>query len=242
MVAIRMDKIAQVASRIKAVEEAFDDRNATFQVAASDQYGRDPGTARGWHRRGYLPHFDGGEIPQHIVFRLADSLPFEVIDSIRQELCTQRDELGQPLSAESMRIRLLLLADKYLDQGRGSCVLRNPRAAGILQTALMHFDGVRYDLYDWCVMPNHVHVLIAPRGQWPLGKIVHSWKSFTANKINKALGVSGQLWMLDYFDRYVRNENHFGDIAEYIVHNPVSAGLCKRPWEWEWSSAFGRTV
>jgi REP element-mobilizing transposase RayT len=89
-------------------------------------------------------------------------------------------------------------------------------------------------------MPNHVHALLTPCPGWDLGKIVHSWKSYTANECNKLLGRSGAFWQKEGFDRYVRNEVHYYNAAAYIENNPVKAGLCKRPEDWPWSSAGWR--
>ena len=107
--------------------------------------------------------------------------------------------------------------------------------------ALKHFDGERYHLHAWCVMPNHVHVLVTPLGRHTLSSIVHSWKSHTANRANKRLGRRGAVWMPEYFDRAVRDERHFIAAVEYIENNPVQAGLCEQATDWEWSSAGDRT-
>src|SRR5215210_2316958 len=100
----------------------------------------------GWHSRGYLPHFDGGEISQFITFRLKDSLPLSVLDSWRRELGREDDaELRRRIEA-------------YLDQGRGNAFLREPAVAAIVERAMLHHDGKRYRLTAWVVMPNHVHL------------------------------------------------------------------------------------
>ena len=79
---------------------------------------------------------------------------------------------------------------------RGSCVLHDPKVAEIVQKALLNFEGDRYRLAAWCIMPNHVHVVLTPLGEHGLSDILHSWKSFTSNKINKAIGHKGPLWEL----------------------------------------------
>ena len=105
----------------------------------------------------------------------------------------------------------------------------------------MRFDGSRYRLLAWCVMPNHVHVLIEPVETLP--KIVQSWKSYTgrwalAHNAELGLGVpGGRFWMRDYWDRYIRDQRHLDAVVAYIHRNPVIAGLCDRPEEWMWSSA-----
>ena len=186
-------------------------------------------TEAGWHSRGYLPHFDGGEIAQTVTFRLADSLPQAVLERWKRELGSE--------SAATVDAILRRLVEHYLDQGYGSCRLRDARGAGMVQTCLLHSDGQRYRLSAWVVMPNHVHVLLTPDALWSLSEIMKSLKSFTSHEANKILDTRGQFWMEDYFDRYIRNESHFVAAIAYIENNPVKAGLCKRPSYWPFSSA-----
>ncbi|HEY7215578.1 MAG TPA: transposase, partial [Thermoanaerobaculia bacterium] len=104
--------------------------------------------------------------------------------------------------------------------------------------ALLHFDGQRYRVIAWCVMPNHVHGLIETRGGWPLARIVHSWKSYTSHAANQILGRSGDFWFREYHDRFIRDDQHFAKAVAYIEHNPVQARLISAREEWRWSSAW----
>jgi valyl-tRNA synthetase len=104
-------------------------------------------------------------------------------------------------------------------------VLKDEGAAKVVADALIHFDGERYDLGAWVVMPNHVHVVITPRGGHPVGDILHSWKSFTAHKINELLGRTGPFWQHESYDHIVRNERALYKIQEYIDRNPEKAGI-----------------
>nr|WP_277346221.1 transposase [Solimonas marina] len=124
----------------------------------------------------------------------------------------------------------------------GGCALRHPEVAGFVQRSFLHFHCERYHLHAWCVMPNHVHVLLEPLID--LASIVQGWKSFTARWISRnraALGLDipegGPVWMREYWDRYIRDEKHYGSVVDYIHQNPVRAGLCRSPEEWPWSSA-----
>jgi REP element-mobilizing transposase RayT len=186
----------------------------------------------GWHSRGYLPHFDGGEIAQTITFRLGDSLPRVVIERWKRQL--ESEALPDKDSVFRKRI------EAYLDQGYGACLLGKPRVAAMVQTSLLHFDGERYRLSAWVVMPNHVHLLLTPQDGWPLSRIMKDMKSFTSREANKLLGRRGQFWMEDYFDRYVRDAKHFANAIAYIENNPVKAGLVKTASEWHFSSAHFR--
>ncbi len=187
-----------------------------------------------WYSRGYLPHFEGTAVIQSITFRLADSLPQETLHRMEREIAG----LGNDEQGVERRKRI----EHWLDAGMGCCALRHPVCADLMQDTLLRFDGERYRLLAWCVMPNHVHVMIEPTH--PLGKIVQSWKSFTgrwavANSAKLNLGVSsGGFWMREYWDRFIRDERHYARAIDYIHQNPVAAGLCREPEEWRWSSAF----
>ena len=97
--------------------------------------------------------------------------------------------------------------------------------AELVQNAILHFDGERYRILAWCIMPNHVHVVVEPFDGRRLGAILHSWKSFTANKANLLVRRTGTFWHDDYFDRYMRDEDHLMRTTHYVEQNPVKAGL-----------------
>jgi putative transposase len=187
---------------------------------------------KGWHSRGYLPHLDSGDLHQAITFRLADALPRNVIDAWKRELVRQQH---QTHSKNTHHLRRKIA--RYEDAGHGCCLLRNPSCASIVQNALLHFDGIRYRLLEWCVMPNHVHVLIhCPAGS-NIGALVQSWKCFSSRCIKRLLPQNGSIWAHDYHDRYIRDQNHMTNIRNYIQQNPVAAGLCRSPEDWPWGSA-----
>jgi REP element-mobilizing transposase RayT len=185
----------------------------------------------GWHGRGYLPHFEGGEIAQTINLHLADCLPKRVLERWHQEIA--RDPT---INVSVVRKRI----ERYLDQGNGSCALRDKRVAKMVQDSLLHFNGERYCLSAWVVMPNHVHLLLTPKSLWPLSQIMKLFKSYTSHEANRILDRRGQFWMEDYFDRYVRDARHFANAISYIENNPVKAGLCQIASDWIFSSAWFR--
>ena len=185
-----------------------------------------------WHSRGYLPHFDRSEMAQFITCHLADSLPKHVLDRWKAELPNQDDIEQQIL----LRRRI----EKYLDQGYGAAYLKQPRVARMVQNSFLHFDGEKYRLFAWVVMPNHVHLLASALPEHSLSEIMHSFKSYTAHEANKMLRRTGQFWIEDYFDRYIRDEKHFVSTVRYIENNPVKAKLCAKPEDWPFSSAWFR--
>lgn len=188
--------------------------------------------AAGWHSRGYLPHFDGQAIPQHISIHLADAIPKEVIERWHREL-----NAG---NSTQDKILLQKRVDKYADQGFGHAYLKDERLAEMVQETLLRDDGKKYRLSAWVVMPNHVHLLLTRFESYELSDIMQALKSITAHRANKSLGRSGEFWMQEYFDRYIRNAKHYRKTIEYIENNPVKARLCRRPEEYRFSTAWFR--
>lgn len=113
--------------------------------------------------------------------------------------------------------------DRDLDEAHGSCILR--QHGEVVASALRHFDGERYTLHAWCVMPSHVHVLVHIARGADVPKILHSWKSWTAHQIGR-----GEIWRREYFDRVVRSPQELIDTRQYIRNNPAKAGLRNWPW------------
>ena len=180
---------------------------------------------KGWHSRGYLPHFDHPGLIQIITFRLKDALPSNLFETYADELaCLNGRERYQYF-------------ERHLDAGYGSCLLREPRIARVVEDALLYFDDKRYQLFAWVIMPNHVHVMIEMFPGYQMGKIIHSWKSFSAKQANKILKRNGAFWQPDYFDRFIRNYDHFKAAIEYIHNNPVRANIAVDPDDWQYSSA-----
>jgi HsdR family type I site-specific deoxyribonuclease len=180
------------------------------------------GTPEEWHARN-LPHRDKEGLIQFITFRLADSLPQDVIQQIESELKTIADK--------DKKVEKRKRYEKWLDNGYGCCALANPQMAQVMQDALKYHDGDRYNLLAWSIMPNHVHVLIKANSS--LIKIIQSWKSFTgkwalANNKKYNLGIlndADAFWIPEYFDRFIRDEDHFNNAIKYILENPKKANL-----------------
>jgi REP element-mobilizing transposase RayT len=191
-----------------------------------------PYLPHGWHSRGYIPHFDGGEILQFITFRLADSMPQELLARWRQELAHEPD-----IDIDAVLRKRI---EHYLDQGYGECHLRDARVAKTVQKSLLFFDGERYRLTAWVIMPNHVHLLLTPCAGQQLSNILQSLKSYTANEANKLLRRKGQFWQPESFDRWIRDADHFAKVIAYIETNPVQVRLCAKPDDWPFSSAWLR--
>jgi putative transposase len=214
-------------------------RNATLQRGMA---GPAPGGPR-WHSRGYVPHFESAGAIQHVTYHLADSLPAGILARLEGEL--------REMPAERRGMERRKRVEAWLDAGHGCCVLRQSAVAEMVQSSFLYFDGDRYRLYAWVVMPNHVHALFQPLEEWTLAKIVTSWKSFTGRRIAAYMDSVGRgsqagawrrqggkrVWQREYWDRAMRDERHFAAAVAYIHGNPVKAGLVERAEAWPWSSA-----
>ena len=115
---------------------------------------------------------------------------------------------------------------EYLDRGLGACVLRSAPLAQIVADSLLHFDGDRYQMGGFIVMPNHVHLLVGLIGDTEIEAQCYSWKKYTATQINRQLGRKGRFWQEESFDHLVRSPDQFDAICRYIAANGPSAHLC----------------
>jgi|HubBroStandDraft_6_1064221.scaffolds.fasta_scaffold08507_2 REP element-mobilizing transposase RayT len=186
--------------------------------------------------RGYLPHLETCRPTYFVTFRLADSLPRELLEQLQKErqALEKATQAAVDVPADHARISqlrtILQKAERCLDSGLGHCFMRDPRVAKIVADAIKHFEGERYHLLAWCVMPNHVHVVFSPLEDHTLETILHSWKSFSAEQANRLLGRTGRFWQREYFDHLVRNEASLRKIIQYVKDNPQRAGLHDWPW------------
>jgi REP element-mobilizing transposase RayT len=198
-----------------------------------------PATTPDWNtlaiRKGdNLPHWSCNHAIYHVSFRLSDSIPI----SKREEWLKEREDIlanarrqGRTLSEPEQKRLQYLYSEKietYLDSGQGECWLARAEIAAIVENALKHFDGQRYRLHAYCVMPNHVHVIVEPANGNELEAIIHSWKSFTANVANKILKRTGQFWQHEPYDHIIRNEREYCFQLQYVWDNPDKAGITAR--------------
>ena len=114
--------------------------------------------------------------------------------------------------------------ERWLDQGHGSCALRNPKIAQIVSDTLLHDHDKLYLLDSFVIMPNHIHLLVLLKNE-PLENLVQTWKSVSSHRINKTLNLTGTLWQKNYWDRLLRSEAHYHKTRKYIQANPVKAKL-----------------
>ena len=175
-------------------------------------------------RRG--PHWRQDGRLYFVTWRQADSLPREVRDQIqaeREQWLLRHGNLPLnelPKGTQEAYWRLFnRKTQERLDAGYGSCVLRNAEVLKVMTKALHHFHGTRYDLGSFAIAANHVHVIVAPKPGIDLSEVQHSWKSFTANKINELFDRTGPLWRSESYDRIVRDARELSRITAYILRH-----------------------
>jgi len=187
-----------------------------------------------------LPHWTQPGCWYFVTFRTADSLPAGVLRQLaaEHEAWLQRRSLGgaQPRTAAASRPAterntadarraFERIWQRYLDAGHGSCLLRSPRYRGVVCESLRHFDGKRYLLDAFVVMPNHVHAIVGTLPGSPLRTCCRNWKGFTAKRINRLRGATGPVWQADSYDRLLRGPEELARLRDYIDLNPRRAGL-----------------
>ena len=219
---------------------------------------------RGWHERGYLPHFDAPNITQFLTFNLDDAFPvqrraeWEVFlrppegarNSFRESGANPTDARNKfrtpATTANSAQSEFRRRLEAWLDRGYGECWLRREDVAALVEEKLLAGHDHEYALQAWVIMPNHVH-LVVDVWQTPLSRLVKKWKGATAVQANRLIGRAGHFWQEDYFDTFIRDVKHLAQAIRYVENNPAKAKFVRDPKAWRWSSArrrdgFGRLV
>jgi REP element-mobilizing transposase RayT len=198
-----------------------------------------------YHRN--LPHIQPPGSTFFVTFRLAGSLPRILLMELQAE--TQRlqaeierepDPVKRAARAYQEHKRFFGKWDQALDEGSGPDWLRNPAVAALIADSLHFHDGARYELIVYCIMPNHVHVVIRPllkdgEQYYSLAQIMHTMKGYTAGRANRLLGRTGAFWQHESYDHVVRDAGELDRIVAYVVNNPVKAGLVTEWQKWSWT-------
>lgn len=182
-----------------------------------------------------------------VTFRLYNSLPLAVIESLLQEAeALEKAFMNLPPSkrhreAYQAQKKMFAKWDAALDREQQTeRWLQRDDIAKVVADAMHYLDGRKYTLIAYCIMPNHVHVVFEPLLEKPeryytLGNIMQSLKGYTAWKANQILGRKGAFWQDESYDHVVRDEQELQRIVEYVLMNPVKAGLVTQPEDWKWS-------
>ncbi len=175
-----------------------------------------------------LPHWYQDGATYFVTFRLGDSIPREKLRvwmAEREEWLKRNPEPRTDEQWAEYAERFPDRLHEWLDAGMGSCLIGEPENGRVVADALGFFSGKRYHLGEWVVMPNHVHVIFQAIEPYKPKAILHSWKSYTSNEINKREGRSGELWQRESYDHLVRSPGELFHLSRYILDNPKKAGL-----------------
>lgn len=198
-----------------------------------------------------LPHWLQLGAAMFVTYRTIDSMPRQVVQRRREELVDQLQRYGieERLArrvVEFERVDHSLIHDlprknqrefrrkcdrlwhQALDECHGECELSDPSVAGIVSEAILYFDGVKYDVERFVIMPNHVHLIVQFRDDATLNVVGQSWLRYTARRVNKRRGKSGCFWQGEPFDHLIRSEAQFRYLQQYIADNPGKANLSDR--------------
>lgn len=178
--------------------------------------------------RRHMPHWQLDEGLYFVTWRLADSLPQALLRQWTEERRLWLQKHPKPwdrTTREEYRRAFPRRMDDWLDAGFGSCVLRDPKCAAITARIMRKFDGERYDIASFVIMPNHVHALFQLRGTTKFRPLLKAWKGASAREINKQTGRRGTLWQQESRDTSIRNPDHLVRSYAYILDNPEKAGL-----------------
>ena len=205
-------------------------------------------TKKIFYRR-HLPHHHSSGATLFVTWRLYGSIPRPVLESLldemqrikRQANTKPANERGSWLEQE--RKRAFAHWDAVLDNpAAGPRWLSIPAIADIVVQSLHFLDGRKYELLAYCIMPNHVHAVFMPLpveedsdAYHSLASIMQSLKGYTAREANRILGRKGRFWQDESYDHVVRDDKELKRIVNYVLHNPVKAGLVESAADWRWS-------
>ena len=189
-----------------------------------------------------LQHWRADDTSYSVTFRLAGSMPSLAMKGIadqRRDIMQTAAYVKRTLSKQELdQLEELHFKElNILHIERGACFLKDERVAQIVADALRHFDGERYRLLAWSIMPNHVHVVVRPFSGYDVSDIMHSWKSFSANEANRILERRGAFWQKESYDYLIRSEDDLQRCVEYTWSNPDKAGLKNCKWRWKMNTS-----
>ena len=196
-----------------------------------------------------LPHIHPENTPIFITFRLANSLPLEIMAQLKAEREIEKKALKRASKKDLRNFQKVHFAryDEWLDRIENTPRwLSDPKIARIVKEKLHELAKDHFHLFAYCIMPNHVHILIQSRlskklpesgktEKYPIADSMRLLKGSTARICNLALGRKGAFWAHESYDHFIRDEREFENVLAYILSNPVKAGLVNKETDWSFS-------
>ncbi len=197
---------------------------------------------------GNLPHWYRSGATYAVTFRLADSLPDSAVQEYRKEkefLAARLINAEKADNATDVHRIKQEMRDLYhsnmnmgLDEGAGNAWMNRPDIAAIVINSIQYFAGEKYELGAWCVMPNHVHLIVSIKDGYELSDVMHSIKRHSAKEANALLGRSGEFWQKESYDHIIRDGDDYWNQRAYILGNPAAAWL--KDWKFVGEGRAGR--
>ena len=206
-----------------------------------------------------LPHYQPPNAIFFITSRLADSLPWKVIQVLKgrlvceeQRVMKAQDGIFRARKLAQLRNHYFRELDSMLDKVLcGPTWLGQDAVARIAADTMLSFDKIRYNLICFTIMPNHIHLIadlnvegvsvrpdtarLTQNNKYALTSIMRLIKGRSAFQANGALNRRGTFWQHESYDHVIRSEGELERTVEYVLNNPVKAGLAKNWWDWKWS-------
>jgi len=193
-----------------------------------------------------LPHKQLEDSVLFISWRLAFTLPKHIIDTIREKgipasIDTNPNQETTAITQDEVKsmIDRFYHYDSLIDKLKpiGIDLSKHP-CRTIICDSLFFDNKIKYDLYAFCIMPNHVHIVIKPLikdtdNYYSITEIMKTLKSATAHKINAVRNSKGKVWMTESYDHIIRDEKELNNILNYVINNPVKSGMAERWEDWE---------
>ncbi len=205
-----------------------------------------------------LPHYQPPNGVFFVTFRLDGSLPREVVQRLKEERDAGERRIGSMIRPATRSTKWREFQSAYFEKfdtlldgdSRGPLWLREREVASIVAGAIRYYDGSRYEVFAYTIMPNHVHLVCQllpesasvrylsvdqPSAPYILTSILQGIKKYSAGHANKVLGRTGRFWQAESYDHLIRDGEELEKLLKYVVNNPVKAGLCVE-WEaWPWT-------
>ena len=175
-----------------------------------------------------IPHWNQDDKYNFITFRLGDSIPREELkfhNSAREYWLKTHPRPWDKKAEIEYHKRFSKRIEEWSDKGLGSCILRFQEVSSIVESTMKYRDGTIYELTDYVIMPNHIHVLVKMTDDVKVESILQEWKSVSSHRIRKLLGANWCGWMKNYHDRMIRNEEHLNNVISYIYSNYIHGGV-----------------
>ena len=200
-----------------------------------------------------LPHIQPEGFCFFVTFRLADSIPKIKLKHLQdsyynalQQINIHEDGIGKNILILELRKKYLIKYDELLDQIKsGKHYLKRDEIASIVAEQIERFDGTYYDLLAYCIMSNHVHLLIDCSVQiksndfdesyTQLDQIMHRIKGASSRFCNQALHKTGKFWEHESYDIYIRDEKMLQNVISYILENPVKDKIVNHWRDYKWT-------